>query len=157
MAGFSTEAKVGVFVMVALALLAFMTLRLGKIQFGEPKGYEVWGLFDSATGLKKNAPVEMAGIQIGTVDKIELDKGRARITLRIHPDVQLPGDSVVLIRTRGVLGDKYVAVDAGSPGVPALKPGDEIPKAKVPTDLDQVMAKVGYIADDLKDITASRC
>lgn len=155
MAGFSTEAKVGVFVMVALAILAYMTLRLGKFQFGEPKGYEVWGTFDSATGLKKNAPVEMAGIQIGTVERIELDQGRARLTLRVHPDVKLPADSVVLIRTRGVLGDKYVAIDAGSPGAPLLKPGDEVPKAKVPTDLDQVMAKIGYIADDLKDITAS--
>lgn len=155
MAGFSTEAKVGVFVMVALALLAYMTLRLGKFQFGEPKGYEVWGVFDTATGLKKNAPVEMAGIQIGTVDRIELDQGRARITLRIHPDVQLSADSVVLIRTRGVLGDKYVAVDAGTFGAPVLKAGEEVPKAKVPTDLDQVMAKIGYIADDLKDITAS--
>ncbi|CAO0822970.1 phospholipid/cholesterol/gamma-HCH transport system substrate-binding protein [Desulfarculales bacterium] len=155
MAGFSTEAKVGVFVMVALALLAFMTLRLGKIQFEEPKGYEVWGLFDSAIGLKKNAPVEMAGIQIGSVNKIELDRGRARISLRIHPDVQLPSDSIVLIRTRGVLGDKYVAVEAGSPEVPALKPGAEMPKARVTTDIDQVMAKIGYIADDLKDITAS--
>lgn len=155
MAGFSTEAKVGAFVMVALALLSFMTLRLGKMHFGEPKGYEVWGLFDSATGLKKNAPVEMAGIQIGTVDKIELDRGRARISLRIHPDVKLTADSLVLIRTRGVLGDKYVAVESGSQEAPVLKPGDEVPKARVPTDIDQVMAKIGYIADDLKDITAS--
>ncbi|MFH1060877.1 MAG: MlaD family protein [Pseudomonadota bacterium] len=155
MAGFSTEAKVGVFVLVALALLTYMTLRLGKFQFGEPEGYRVWGVFDTATGLKKNAPVEMAGIQIGTVDRIELDQGQARITLRIHPDVKLAADSAAYIRTRGVLGDKYVAVEAGSPAAPPLQNGEQITKARVPTDLDQVMARVGNIADDLKDITSS--
>ncbi len=155
MAGFSTEAKVGVFVLIGVALLTYMTLRLGKFQFGEPKGYEVWGVFDTATGLKQNAPVEMAGIQIGAVDRIELDDGRARITLRVRPDVKLNADAAAYIRTRGVLGDKYVAIEAGSPGAPLLKQGDQFSKARVPTDLDQVMAKVGVIADDLKDITSS--
>jgi phospholipid/cholesterol/gamma-HCH transport system substrate-binding protein len=155
MAGFSTEAKVGVFVVVGLLLLTYMTLRLGKLHFGEPEGYRVWGVFDTATGLKKNAPVEMAGIQIGVVDRIELDQGQARITLRIDPRVQLPADSAAYIRTRGVLGDKYVAVEAGSPGAPLLKDGEQLAKARVPTDLDQVMARIGTIADDIKDITAS--
>lgn len=155
MAGFSTEAKVGVFVLVALALLTYMTLRLGKFQFGEPEGYRVWGVFETATGLKKNAPVEMAGIQIGTVDRIELDQGQARITLLIHPSVKLTADSAAYIRTRGVLGDKYVAIETGNPAAPALKDGDQLAKARVPTDLDQVMARIGYIADDIKDITSS--
>lgn len=155
MAGFSTEAKVGVFVLVALALLTYMTLRLGKFQFGEPEGYRVWGVFETATGLKKNAPVEMAGIQIGTVDGIELDRGQARITLRIHPDVKLTADSAAYIRTRGVLGDKYVAVESGSAAAPELKDGEQLAKARVPTDLDQVMGRIGYIADDIKEITAS--
>jgi phospholipid/cholesterol/gamma-HCH transport system substrate-binding protein len=155
MAGFSTEAKVGVFVMVGLAVLAYMTIRLGKFQFSEAPGYQVWAVFDNATGLKKNAPVEMAGIQIGLVDKIELDRGRAKLTMRIRPEVKLATDSAASIRTRGVLGDKYVALEAGSASAPLLKEGDELAKAKVPDDLEQVMARVGAIADDVKDITAS--
>ena len=155
MAGFSTEAKVGAFVMVGLLILTYMTIRLGKLHFGEPEGYRVWGVFDTATGLKKNAPVEMAGIQIGVVDGIELDQGQARITLRIDPRVKLPADSAAYIRTRGVLGDKYVAVESGSPGAPILQDGEQLAKARVPTDLDQVMARIGTIADDIKDITAS--
>jgi phospholipid/cholesterol/gamma-HCH transport system substrate-binding protein len=155
MAGFSTEAKVGVFVMIGLAVLAYMALRLGKFQFSEAPGYQVWAVFDNATGIKKNAPVEMAGIQVGVVEKIELDRGRAQLTLRVQPAVRLTADSLAAIRTRGVLGDKYVALEPGGPGAPALKDGDGLATARVPDDLDQVMARVGAIADDVKDITAS--
>ncbi len=155
MARFSTEAKVGIFVMVGIAILAYMTVRLGKFHFGEPKGYAIWAIFDNATGLKKNAPVEMAGIQVGVVEGIELVDGQARLNMRIHPDLKLPADSAAFVRTRGVLGDKYVALESGSAAAPLLKEGDRLVKARVPNDLDEVMSKVGSIAEDMKDITAS--
>ena len=155
MPGFSTEAKVGAFVLLGIALLAYMTIRLGSFRFGEPEGYRVWAVFDNATGLKKQAAVEMAGIQIGTVDRIELDGGRARVTMLIHPDAVLAADSIAYIRTRGVLGDKYVALAAGSPAAPRLKNGEQLVKAKVPSDLDEVMGRIGQIAEDVKDLTSS--
>jgi phospholipid/cholesterol/gamma-HCH transport system substrate-binding protein len=153
MAGISTEAKVGVFVMVGIAILAYMTIRLGKFSIGEPEGYETWAVFEQATGLKKNAPVEMAGIQIGVVEYILLDRGRARVVMRISKEVPLAADCSIYIRTRGVLGDKYVSVEPGSPGAPKLKDGERITKARVPTDLDQVMGRIGQVADNIKDIT----
>ncbi|ADK83579.1 Mammalian cell entry related domain protein [Desulfarculus baarsii DSM 2075] len=155
MAGVSTEAKVGVFVMVAIALLGYMTLRLGDFQIGEPAGYEVWALFDSASGLKLNAPVEMAGITIGKVAGVSLDQGRARITLRINEDVHLPADVQALIRTRGVLGDKFVSIEGGSPAAPPLENGQRLARASVPTDLDQVMSRIGQVAEDIGAITSS--
>ena len=153
MAGISTEAKVGVFVMVGIAILAEVTIRLGKFTIGGPEGYETWAVFDQATGLKKNAPVEMAGIQIGVVEHILLDRGRARVVMRISKEVLLAADCSIFIRTRGVLGDKYVSVEPGSPGAPKLKDGERITKARVPTDLDQVMGRIGQVADNIKDIT----
>lgn len=155
MPGFSTEAKVGVFVLLGIALLAYMTIRLGSLQFGEPEGYRVWAVFDSATGLKTKAAVEMAGIQIGKVNRIQLDNGRARVTMLINQEVSLAADSIAYIRTRGVLGDKYVAIAAGSPGAPKLKDGERMVKAKVPSDLDEVMGRIGQIAEDVKDLTTS--
>ncbi len=151
----STEVKVGFLVLVGIALLAYMTMRLGDFKFGEPEGYEVWTVFDHVTGLKKGAPVEMAGIQIGTVSRIGLYGHKARVALRISKGVGLPADSTAYLRTRGVLGDKYVSIRAGSPGAPLLKNGQEIVKAQVPTDLDEVMSQVGSIARDVKDLTAS--
>lgn len=155
MAGISTEAKVGIFVLVGIVILAYMTIRLGKFELGGPEGYQVWALFDQATGLKKNAPVEMAGIQIGEVTAIMLDHGRARVVMRISKKVPLAADSAAYIRTRGVLGDKYLAIEPGSPQAPKLTDGQQITKARVPTDLDQVMARIGEVADNIKDITAA--
>ncbi|MGD8564350.1 MAG: MlaD family protein, partial [Desulfarculaceae bacterium] len=155
MPGISTEAKVGVFVLAGLAVLAYMTIRLGSLKLGEPEAYRIWAVFDHATGLKKNAPVEMAGIAIGTVETITLYKGRAKITMLIDKKVALPADSSAFVRTRGVLGDKYVSLEMGSPGAPPLKDGERLAKAKVPTDLDYVMSRIGDIAEDVKDITSS--
>jgi phospholipid/cholesterol/gamma-HCH transport system substrate-binding protein len=151
----STEVKVGLFVAVGIAVLAYMTIRLGDFKFGEEKGYEIWAVFDHATGLKKGAPVEMAGIQIGKVERISLYENRARVSMRVANAVSLPIDSSAFIRTRGVLGDKYISVEAGSQGAPKLKNGQELTKAQVPTDLDEVMSKIGSIASDVKDLTSS--
>jgi phospholipid/cholesterol/gamma-HCH transport system substrate-binding protein len=153
--GVSTEVKVGLFVMVGIAILAYMTIRLGDFKFGEPKGYEIWAVFDHATGLKKGAPVEMAGIQIGKVERISLFENRARVSMRVAATVALPADSAAYIRTRGVLGDKYISMEAGSSGAPKLENGQELVKARVPTDLDEVMSKIGSIAADVKDLTSS--
>ncbi len=155
MSGVSTEAKVGIFVMVGLAILAYMTIRLGSFKIGGPEGYEVYAVFDQASGLKKLAPVEMAGIQIGQVDNISLDNGKARVSMLISKNVPLAQDVNALIRTRGVLGDKFVAIEPGSPGAPKLKNGQEITRASVPTDLDQLMARVGDVADNIRQITES--
>lgn len=155
MAGVSTEAKVGIFVVVAIALLGYMTLRLGKFQIGEPAGYTVWAVFDSASGLKSDAPVEMAGIPIGKVSGVGLYEGKARISMRIHEDVPLASNVTALVRTRGVLGDKYISIEGGSPGAPPLKDGQRLVRATVPTDLDQVMSRIGEVADDIKSVTSS--
>ncbi|MCF8033542.1 MAG: MCE family protein [Desulfarculaceae bacterium] len=155
MAGVSTEAKVGIFVLLGIAILAYMTIRLGDFTFGGPEGYEVYAVFDQASGLKKMAPVEMAGIPIGQVSRISLDRGRARVTMLISKQVPLGQDVTALIRTRGVLGDKFIALEPGSPGAPKLKDGQQIVRAEVPTDLDRVMSRVGEVADNIKDITDS--
>ncbi|MCB2226014.1 MAG: MCE family protein [Desulfarculaceae bacterium] len=155
MAGVSTEAKVGIFVLVGVAILAYMTIRLGDFKLGGPEGYKVYAVFDQASGLKKMAPVEMAGIQIGQVQQIALDRGKARVTMLISKDVPLAEDVTALIRTRGVLGDKFIALEPGSPGAPKLKQGEQITRAEVPTDLDRVMSRIGEVADNIKDITDS--
>ena len=156
MAVASTEVKVGIFVLVGIAILAYMTSRLGSFKLGEPEGYHVWAVFDHVTGLKKGAPVEMAGIQIGTVAAIGLSEdGRARVVMQISNAVKLPSDSEASVRTRGVLGDKYLAMAMGNRAAPKLKEGDRLARASVPTDLDEVMSHIGRIADDVKEITSS--
>ncbi|MBW2091787.1 MAG: MCE family protein [Deltaproteobacteria bacterium] len=155
MSKFSTEAKVGVLVLVGIILLGYMTLKLGRFQIGADKGILVTAVFDTASGLKKGVPVEVAGIEIGTVEDITLQQGRALVTLKIRSDLDLGSDSQAIIRTAGVLGDKYVEIIPGLTGAPPLKDGDQIVRTIAPADVDQIIMKIGEISDDIKKVTKS--
>ena len=77
----SIEAKVGVFVIMGIMILAYMSMRIGRFKYGPDRGYEVYGYFDSAEGLVKGVPVEIAGVEVGRVLDITLEAGRAKVRL----------------------------------------------------------------------------
>jgi phospholipid/cholesterol/gamma-HCH transport system substrate-binding protein len=87
MASVSTEAKVGIFVLVALLVLAYMSFRVGESTFGFKKGYTITATFDNVSGLEKDASIQVAGVDVGRVESITLRDGKAVVTLRIRPDV----------------------------------------------------------------------
>ncbi|MBW1988856.1 MAG: MCE family protein [Deltaproteobacteria bacterium] len=151
----SLEAKVGFFILVAIALLGYMATRVQGPGFARKGAYTLTAYFDSATGLAKNVPVEIAGVQVGIVRDISLDNGRARVTLEISEGVRLTKNSEALIRTKGILGDKYVEIMPGLPGAPPLSPGDRIVQSTSPTDVDELMAELGRIAGDVRKVTRS--
>lgn len=155
MSGFTTEAKVGLFVLIGFLLLAYMSVKVGDFEFGKEKGYEVKALFDNVAGLKLNVPVQIAGIDVGKVNRIGLVGRRAQVVMSINPDVKLPSDSVAIIRTSGVLGDKFLEIIPGDEQLPALKNGEELVNTRTPTDVDEIIAKVGEISEDIKRVTNS--
>lgn len=155
MAGISTEAKVGAFMLAAFAILVFMTMQLGEFKLGGGGGYTVWAEFDDVTGLKPNSPVEMAGIVVGTVSDIQLAGTKAKVSIRLSDKVQLPSDSRIILRTRGMLGDRYLSVESGSAAAPRLKDGQRVSRVAASADLDQVMRKLGPVIEDVKAITAA--
>ncbi len=149
------EIKVGVFVLIALAALAYMTLKVGTGVFVPRDSYEVDVFFDNVSGLKTNSPVEIAGIEVGLVQAITLDGNRARVTLQVLPNVQIRADAVATIRTRGVLGDKFIEISPGSDPFPRVEAGERIARGETPADLDQLFTKVGEIADDIRVVARS--
>jgi len=88
MSSISAEAKVGLFVLAALIILGYMSFRVGEYGFGLKKGYPVNVVFDNATGLEKDASVQIAGVEVGRVDNISLKDGKALVTLRMLPSVK---------------------------------------------------------------------
>src|SRR5574337_774424 len=108
MANLSSEAKVGLLVIVGSVVLLYMTFAVGKYQFGGKKGYVLTATFDSVAGIDEKASVRMAGVKIGTVEKVELEDSRAKVTLRIDPDVRIQRSSEAMIKSMGLLGEKYV-------------------------------------------------
>ncbi len=110
MAKFSTEAKVGLVVLVAIGFLTYMTFRVGGYRFGREDGYRIYALFDSAAGVDLKTPVKIAGVPVGEVERIDLSDTKARLTLRIRPEVKIRKGAQTVVRSSGLLGEKYIEI-----------------------------------------------
>ena len=154
MSKLSAEAKVGVFVVIGIIILGYMSMRLGKHGFKMDKGYDVNVYFDSASGLEKDVSVEIAGVEVGRVRKILLEDGKALVILRIDSNVKLRKDVKASIRSRGILGDKHVVLLQGSPAAPLIEPEGRISTVST-TDLDSLMNVLGDVAKDISELTRS--
>jgi phospholipid/cholesterol/gamma-HCH transport system substrate-binding protein len=155
MSNFSAEAKVGVFVIIGLVIFGYMSMRVGTLKFSREKGYDIEVLFDSATGLVKDVTVETAGVEIGRVKKIALHNGKALVVLRMDPGTVIRKDARAIIRTRGILGDKYVEIMPGSVAAPPIQAGQRITRTVPITDMDMLMNTLGEVAQDIKILTNS--
>ncbi len=155
MNNFSTEIKVGLFVLAGIIILSYMAIKVGKFDLGKRGGYTIDAYFDNASGLNKDVPVEIAGIEVGSVEDISLDRRKAKVTMRISPHISIPSDSKAFIRTKGVLGDKFIEITPGKPELPSLKDGERIVNTYSPTDIDQLINVIGDVALDIRKISKS--
>jgi len=155
MSSISAEAKVGLFVLAALIILGYMSFRVGEYGFGLKKGYPVNVVFDNATGLEKDASVQIAGVEVGRVDNISLKDGKALVTLRMLPSVKLEEDVKAKIKSYGILGDKYVDIVPGTKGETYIRAGGDIVRTEQQADLDKLLRELGYIASDVMKVTSS--
>jgi phospholipid/cholesterol/gamma-HCH transport system substrate-binding protein len=163
MAKLSAEAKVGLLVIVGSALLLYMTFAVGKYQFGEKKGYLLKAAFDSVAGLDTKSAVRMAGVKIGVVEGVGLEDSRALVTMRIDPGVRIRRGTEAMIKTMGLLGEKYVefvpskermqALPAGAPLY--YEEGEQVQATVSPSDVDKLINQLSSISGDIKQVTAS--
>ncbi len=151
----SAEAKVGLFVLLGIILLVYMSLRLGGIQFGRSEGYLLHVEFASAAGVDKDAAVRVAGVEVGKVKEIKLKDSRAQLVLQIQPDVRIGKDFMAVLTTKGLLGEKYLELMPGSPNAPALKDGDTITRTTSYADMDKLITILSDVSNDIKSVTES--
>ena len=151
----SSEAKVGLFVLVGLIILGYMSFQVGKQTLGLKRGYRLDVVFDSAAGLDRDASVQIAGVEVGRVESISLKEGKALVRLRIGANVKLEKDAIASIKTHGILGDKYVEIYPGTRGAAYLAPGEQISRTERQTDIDRMLNQLSLIADDVRGVTSS--
>ena len=133
------ETLVGLFVVVGIAALAWLSIRLGKLEVVGERGYTVLAEFDSAAGLKHGAVVEIAGVEVGRVKEIDLKNYRAVVAMSIDPGVKLQDDAIVSIRTKGLIGEKYVRITPGGSDT-VIRPGGKLRDTEDPIDIEQLIA-----------------
>lgn len=141
-----TELVVGIFVLVGIICLGYLTIRLGKIEVFGNSGYVVYADFASVAGLKLGDPVEIAGVKVGKVETLSLADDRARLGIRLEPHVKLQEDVIASVRARGLIGDKFVMISPGASDK-LLNPGDKIRETESPPDIADVIGK--YVGGDL--------
>lgn len=153
--GIGLEVKVGIFVLIGLIVLGYMTLKVERRSLKTVEGYEVAALFDSASGLVKNSGVQIAGIEVGRVKDIALHNNQAKVTMTIKKGVQIYGDAKAVLRTQGVLGDKYVEIMPGTDKSPKLAAGATIADTRSTIELDHLLAKALPAMDNIQSVTQS--
>ena len=138
---FSKEAAVGFFVMLGLVCVAYLTIKLGRMEVFNSDGYVVTASFNSVSGLRPGAEVEFAGVRVGRVKGIQLnDKQQAVVQLQLGNNVHLTDDVIASVKTSGLIGDKYISLEPGGSGE-TLKNGDEITDTESAVDIESLISK----------------
>jgi phospholipid/cholesterol/gamma-HCH transport system substrate-binding protein len=150
----TTAVKVGAFavVMIVAGLLIYRFVNKAS---GGGKGYVVYCLLKDAAGIAKHSQVRIAGIPVGSIDDVRLEGDRARIDVRMNPDVPLYEDAAVSKVASSLLGEYYLAIAAGTEGRRQLKEGDRILNVNEAASTDQLMRELADIARDVKKVSES--
>jgi phospholipid/cholesterol/gamma-HCH transport system substrate-binding protein len=148
------ELRIGLFTGGTLLILATFIFIVGDMSvLFKKKGFEIYAGFETAAGLDKRAVVKMAGVRIGYVKDITLDRRQARVALAIDSGIEIPRDSRATFGSLGLLGEKYVEILPGK-GAEMCRAGDVLPGQKS-LGFDQVGDLLGSLGDDLKSASAA--
>lgn len=134
------ELGVGLFLLIGIACLGYLSFKLGNVHLLGGSEYEVSAAFSNVAGLKEKAAVTMAGVNIGLIKNISLRKEEALVTMSIQKDVKLEEDCIASVKTMGIIGDKYVAIAPGASDA-FLKPGELIRETRPPLDIENLLGK----------------
>jgi phospholipid/cholesterol/gamma-HCH transport system substrate-binding protein len=131
---------VGIFVLVGLIALGWMSAKLGRVEFLGNRGYVVSADFPTVGGLKAGSTIEIAGVEVGRVDRILLQDYQARVIMVIQPQVKLQDDSIASIKTKGLIGERYVRISPGG-SEKLIQPNGRIREVEPPVDIEELLSK----------------
>ena len=143
---YAMETTVGIFVVIGLLCIGYMTVKLGNIGFFGQDTYPLIARFTSVQGLRDGSSVEMLGIDIGRVQKLTMDQKKqlAVVEFRIKKGIKIYDDAIASIKTEGLIGDRYVSIDPGGASDILLKPGGVIIETESPTDIQELISKYAF-------------
>lgn len=134
------EFVVGVFVLVGILCMSYLAIKLGKLEIVGGDYYELKADFSSTSGLKQGASVEIAGVEVGRVKTIALIEDQAQVVLAIQDGISVYNDAIASIKTRGIIGEKFMGLSPGGSGE-ILSNGGTIVDTESGIDLEQVISQ----------------
>ncbi len=134
------EFVVGIFMIAGILSFGYLSVKLARMEIVGTSGLNLVAIFSNAGGLKTGAQVEIAGVPIGRVRSITLEDYRARVELFIRADVAIQEDAIARIKTKGLLGEKYVDIIPGGSDID-LQDTEMIFETQPPVDIEDLISK----------------
>jgi phospholipid/cholesterol/gamma-HCH transport system substrate-binding protein len=147
---FSLEFFVGLVTAAGVAAAAYLAVGLAGLELSSKDTYLVYAEFDNISGLKYGASVEIAGVPIGAVSDISLKDPVARVTLKLNRSIKLKDDDIASIRTKGIIGDRYVKISRGA-STDYIPEGGTMTETESVIDIEDVIGKVVHSLGGDKD------
>ncbi len=140
---FNIELAVGLFVLAGILCLGYLSVKLGKMEIVGGKGYEIYAIFSNSGGVKEGSNIVIAGVEVGRVKSIVLENYQARVILSLPRDVKIQEDAIASIKTKGLVGEKYIEIIPGG-SEKFISPGGKIRETQPSVDLEELISKLVF-------------
>lgn len=138
------ELAVGFFLVVGILCLGYLSVKLGKLEVIGGDYYTVYADFAKAGGIKPGSSVEVAGVEVGKVKSIRLDKDyQALVGLQISSKVKIQEDAIASVKTKGLIGEKYVEITPGGSDK-IIEDGGKIRETESAIDIEELISKYAF-------------
>lgn len=138
---FDLELAVGLFVLIGILCLGYLSVKLGKMEVVGRKGYEIYAVFSNSGGVKEGSNIVIAGVEVGRVKSITLENYQARVVLSLPPEIKIQEDAIASIKTKGLVGEKYIEITPGGSEA-FIPPGGRIRETQPSVDLEELISKL---------------
>jgi len=136
---FDLELAVGFFMIIGIICLGYLSIKLGKMEVFGDEGYEIQAIFSNSGGLKSGSSVVIAGVEVGRVKRVILDDYQAKIFLNLPLNLKIQEDAIASIKTKGLIGEKYVEITPGGADE-LIKPGGRIRDTQSAIDFEELIS-----------------
>jgi len=140
---FDLELMVGLFIIAGIFCLGYLSIKLGKMEVVGGKGYEIYAIFSNIGGLRTGSSIEIAGVDVGRVKSITLDNYQAHVVLDLPWSVKIQEDAIALVKTKGLIGEKYIEITPGG-SEKIIQPGGRIRETQPAVDLEGLISKFAF-------------
>ena len=136
---FDLELGVGVFLLVGILCLGYLSIKLARMEVFGGTGYEINAIFADVGALKNGASVVIAGVEVGRIKNIKMDDYEAKVIMSINRGVEIQEDAIASVKTRGLIGEKFIQISPGG-SEKIIPPGGQLRETQPVVDLEQLIS-----------------
>jgi phospholipid/cholesterol/gamma-HCH transport system substrate-binding protein len=145
MKNYVTDAVVGIFLVIGFIAMGWLALQLGEVPWlASGRTYVLNAEFGNISGLKEGADIQIAGVKVGMVKKLDLNEySYAQVAMQIDREVQVPVDSIASVKSKGIIGDKFIQITLGG-DEQVFREGETLTDTESALDLESLISKFAF-------------